>query len=248
MEDLEDDSTDPVSEGGLVPFLPVDSGSNIPTGQSVEQLDPNESHPRRSLRGQVPRRYFGIEEEAFLVAPYEINLEAMREASIVETEPRTFEEAVSCPTFDKWLQCHERGDGIHGGKSSPGLGRSTFGLATKQILDRRIGKQLKRIFRYLEGHSWITCRAIKGEICALAASTMPIGPEIMMSANPHPAMSLCSEEEPYLGVARNSSYSAIDHGSRIYSPFYNCSVSVWLRRFPKHLCVVETAESRRSLL
>ena len=71
----------------------VSSGSDSqPSGSTPLEVDPQQPQPRRSNRGNVPRRRFEIKEEAFMIASQD------------DDEPKTVQEAISSSVSDEWMK------------------------------------------------------------------------------------------------------------------------------------------------
>ena len=71
---------------------PRDSGSDLQlSGSAPLEENSQQPQPRRSKRGNVPRRRFEIEGEAFMVSSQD------------DEEPRTVQEALSSSASDEWM-------------------------------------------------------------------------------------------------------------------------------------------------
>jgi hypothetical protein len=73
---------------------PRDSGREItPSGNNPQPQEDNSQSPqlRRSQRGNVPRQRFGIEGKSFISATQD------------DTEPRSYDEAMSSPACNEWM-------------------------------------------------------------------------------------------------------------------------------------------------
>jgi hypothetical protein len=76
-----------------IPLTLRDSGSDLlPSGSIPLVKDSQQPQPRRSKRGNLPRRRFEIEGEAYMIALYN------------DDEPRTFQEARSSSVKDEWIK------------------------------------------------------------------------------------------------------------------------------------------------
>ena len=76
-----------------IPETPRDSGSDSqPSGSTPLEVDPQQPQPRRSNRGNIPRRRFEIEGEAFMIASQD------------DDEPKTVQEALSSSVSDEWMK------------------------------------------------------------------------------------------------------------------------------------------------
>ena len=81
------------NEVAQIPQAPRDSGSNLPSsGIKPLEVDSQEPQLRRSNRGNIPRRRFDIEGEAFMVAPHD------------DDEPRTVQKALLSSAKDEWMK------------------------------------------------------------------------------------------------------------------------------------------------
>ena len=69
-----------------IPKNPRDNGS------TPLQDDPQQPQPRRSNRGNIPRRHFEIKGEAFIIASQD------------DDEPKTVQEALSSSISDEWMK------------------------------------------------------------------------------------------------------------------------------------------------
>jgi hypothetical protein len=71
---------------------PGDSGGEItPSGSDPQEDDSQNPQLRKSQRGNVPRRRFGIEGESFISVAQD------------DTEPRSYDEAMSSPACNEWM-------------------------------------------------------------------------------------------------------------------------------------------------
>ena len=76
-----------------IPETPKDSGSDLrPSGSTPLEVDPQQPQPRRSNHGNVPRRRFEIEGEAFMITSQD------------DDEPKTVQKALSSSISDEWMK------------------------------------------------------------------------------------------------------------------------------------------------
>ena len=76
-----------------IPQTLRDSGSDLPPSGSISLVkDSQQPQLRRSKRGNLPRRRFEIEGEAYMIAPHD------------DDEPTTVQEALSSSAKDVWIK------------------------------------------------------------------------------------------------------------------------------------------------